>query len=123
MARRKLYYLADGQTVQGVVTPPVITADGAYPAASATQLTAYVDWEGGNGAFLVAGTVGGGTYTLQMQAPDGSTWLALGSNTTLTAAGTGGFSAPACRLRVNVSGSAGASIKSWVIGIPTNNLG
>lgn len=123
MARRKLYYIADGQTVQGVATPPVITADGSYPAVTTTQLTAYIDFEGGNAAFLVTGTVGGGTYTLQMQAPDGSTWLAVASNTTLTAAGTGGFSAPACRLRVTVTGSAGASVKCWVIGIPTNNGG
>lgn len=118
MARRKLYYIADGQTVQNVATPAAITADGSYPATPG-----YIDWEGGNGAFLLAGTVGGGTYTLQMQAPDGSSWLALGTNTTLTAAGVGGFSAPACRLRVNVSGSAGASAKAWVVGIPTNNLG
>lgn len=118
MARRANYYIADGQTIQGVVTPPVITADGSYPATPG-----YVDWQGGNGAFLLAGTVGGGTYTLQIQCPDGTTWLALGSNTTLTAAGTGGFSAPAGRMRLTVTGAAGASIRAWVVGIPTNNGG
>lgn len=118
MARRKLYYIADGQTVQGVVTPPVIAADGNYPATPG-----YIDWEGGDGAFLLAGTVGGGTYTLQLQCPDGSSWVALGANTTLTAAGAGGFSCPAGRLRVAASGSAAPSIKAWVVGIPTNNAG
>jgi hypothetical protein len=118
MARRKTYYLADGQTIQGVVTPAVIAADGNYPATPG-----YVDWEGGDGAFMVAGTVGGGTYTLQMQCPDGSTWVALGAATTLTAAGAAGFTAPAGRLRVAVTGSAGASAKAWVVGIPTNNGG
>lgn len=118
MARRKLYYLADGQTVQNVVTPPVITADGSFPATPG-----YVDWEGGNGAFYVVGTLGGGTYTLQIQAPDGSTWVSVGTNTALTAAGVAGFTAPAGRLRVTVTGSAGASAKAWVVGIPTNNAG
>lgn len=118
MARRKLYYLADGQTVQGVVTPPAIAADGNYPVTPG-----YVDWEGGSGAFIVVGTFGGGTYQLQLQAPDGATWVSVGTSSTLTTVGVAGFTAPAGRLRVAVTGSAGAAVKAWVVGIPTNNAG
>jgi len=118
MARRKTYYLADGQTIQNVATPPAITADGNYPATPG-----YVDWEGGNGAFIVVGTFGGGTYQLQLQAPDGSSWVSVGTSSTLTTVGAAGFTAPAGRLRVAVTGSAGASVKAWVVGIPTNNAG
>ncbi len=117
MARRKTYYIADGQTIQGVATPAVIAADGNYPATPG-----YVDWEGGDGAFMLAGTVGGGTYTLQIQAPDG-TWLTVNASVALTAVGVVNFSAPAGRLRLAVTGSAGASIKAWLVGIPTNNAG
>lgn len=114
MARRKLYYIADGQTVQGVATPGPITTNSS---------TAAIDFEGGNAAFAIAGTVGGGTYSLEMLLPDGSTWAALGTNTNLTVVGVAGFSAPAGKLRVTSTGSAAASVKAWVIGIPTNNAG
>lgn len=114
MARRKLYYIADGQTVQNVATPAPITANGS---------TQPVDFEGGNAVFAIAGTVGGGTYSLEMLLPDGTTWAALGTNTNLTAVGVAGFSTCATKLRVTTTGSAANSVKAWVIGIPTNNAG
>lgn len=61
-------------------------------------------WPGGTGTFSVAGTFGGATVTLQFLGPDGSTWIAAGSDTTLTAAGGGNFTLASGNIRVSVSG-------------------
>lgn len=113
MARRKQYVIADGAT-----GTPTIVLDGNYPASPG-----YIDWEGGHGELFVIGGFGGGTGSLQIQAPDGSTWVSVGSGTSFTAAGVGGFLAAAGRLRLNVTGSTTPTIKSWAVGIPTNNGG
>ena len=119
MARRKQYVIADPSAViTDSPAQPTIIADGNYPASPG-----YINYEGGNGSFFVVGTFGGGTAKLQIQAPDGSTWLDVGAGTTLTTSGIGGFTLPTGRLRLSLSGSAAPSIKSWVVGIPTNNGG
>lgn len=51
-------------------------------------------WPGGDGTFSGEGTFGGGTITLQVQVPGTETWMAVGSDTTLTAAGIAGFTLP-----------------------------
>lgn len=63
-----------------------------------------VQWDGGVGVFSAAGTFSGATVELQMLGPDGSTWITVGPDTTLTAAGAGGFVLPPGRLRALVSG-------------------
>lgn len=113
MARRANYAIADGSTAL-----PVIVADGGYPA-----IPGYIDWQGGNGSCFVVGTFGGGTAKLQIQSPDAITWVDLGAQTNFTANGVGGFTAPAGRLRVSVSGSTAPSLSAWVVGIPTNEGG
>lgn len=82
-----------------------------------------LDWQGGNGAMYAVGTWGGGTLKLQQLAPDNATWVDIGAGVSFTGNGVGGFTAPAGALRVNLAGSAGASLKAWVVGIPTNNAG
>ena len=109
MARRPQLALADGSTAA-----PTLVADGA---------SASVDWPGGDGAYFAVGTFGGGTFTLQMLSPDGTTWVSLGTIGALTATGVVGFSAPAGKMRASLSGSAGPSLKAWVVGLPTNNAG
>ena len=63
-----------------------------------------VDWPGGAGVFSCVGTFGGATVALQFLGPDTSTWVAMGSDTTLTAAGAGGFVYPPGRIRAAVTG-------------------
>lgn len=63
-----------------------------------------VDWTGGSGVFVAAGTFGGATVTLQYLGPDAATWIAMGTDTTLTAAGGGAFMFPPGRIRAAVSG-------------------
>ena len=118
MARRKQYIIADPSALPASAAQPAIVADGNYPATPG-----YIDFEGGIAAVFVAFTAGTGTAKLQIQCPDGVTWVDVGATTSFTVSGTAGFTAPAGRLRVNVAGSAGASIKSWIVSIPSNNGG
>ena len=74
-------------------------------AGAATSATK--QWPGGDGVFNCVGTWDGATATLQFLTANGTTYLACGSDTTLTANGAGVFSLPACVLRVLIA-SAGA---------------
>jgi hypothetical protein len=65
-----------------------------------------VVWGGGLGIFDCAGTFGGATVTLQFLGPDGSTWIAMGSDTTLSAAGGALFTFRPGKIRAAVSGGA-----------------
>ncbi len=59
--------------------------------ASATAPGVY--WQGGPGMFTATATFGGGTVTLQLLSQSG-TFIAVGADTTLTAAGAAGFILP-----------------------------
>jgi len=71
-------------------------------------------WAGGRGAFAVAGTFGGATVTLQILGPDGTTWIGLGTDAALTAAGIVGFECPAGQLRAAVSGGSPSGLHAQV---------
>lgn len=79
-------------------------------------------WHGGRGVFSVVSLTGSGTVKLQWS-PDfdattgaGVTWLDVGSDTTLTAAGAGGFELPPCRIRAVSSGFTVASAYAHTTG-------
>lgn len=63
---------------------------------------------------VVAGTFGSGTVKLQMSPDDGSTWVDVGGDSSVTAAAVVNYSINACSLRLNLSGSSGASINAWL---------
>jgi len=67
-----------------------------------------VFWPGGIGMFTVVGIFGGATVTLQYLAPDNSTWVAAGADTTLTAAGNAVADLPRAAIQAAVS-NAGVS--------------
>jgi len=71
---------------------------------NAAATGAAVQWDGGIGAFSAAGTFSGATVKLQWLGPDGTTYLDVGTDTTLTAAGAGGFVLPPCKIRAFISG-------------------
>lgn len=81
-------------------------------ASSNTAVTS-VKWPGGRGVFMALASAWG-TATLQFQMPDGSTWVDVGSDTTLSATGAGGFELHPCDIRVSLSGTTAAS--AWVKG-------
>lgn len=60
-------------------------------------------WPGGKGTFQLVGTVGGATITLQALGPDGSTWQAVSSATTLTATGLANFELGPASIRALVA--------------------
>ena len=61
--------------------------------ASATSLA--FTWKGGEGTFMAKATWGGGSVKLQVLAPDATTWIDVGTDTSLTADGGGNFALPA----------------------------
>lgn len=84
--------------------------------ASATGAGVY-DWPGGLGHFQVKGTFGGGTVALETLHPDGTTWLPLGDDASLDAAGAFNFELPACKIRAALAGTVSA-VHAWVTSIP-----
>lgn len=60
-------------------------------------------WSGGTGVFQVVATFGGGSVSLQYLGPNGSTWVAAGSDTTLAANGGGVFTLPPGKIRAAVA--------------------
>lgn len=115
MPFRQQFPVADGVNVVGNAGQntnpyPIITADGNYPDGG-------VVWQGGMGTMEVVYGAGTGTTKLQVRSGDGTTWLDVGSAVTFTTSGAAGFTLPNRIVRVNVSGSAGASIKVYLIKI------
>lgn len=74
-----------------------------FPFTNISATTAAFNWRGGKGSLIVHATWGGGTVKLQMLAADNTTWIDVGTDTTLTADGGGNFELPAGQLRVNVA--------------------
>lgn len=70
---------------------------------NATATGPIVQWDGGQGVFIACGTFGGATVTLNFRGPDGSTWIAAGTATTLTANGAGTFVLPACEMQAVIT--------------------
>ena len=83
------------------------------PAPSATG----VQWNGGRASFTVVGTFGGATVALQWLGPDGVTWVNVGTETTLTAAGVGNFELPRGKLRVTVTGGSPSGLYATAVGV------
>ena len=71
--------------------------------ASATGIP--VHWPGGRGVFRVVATdFDGNTITLQVLGPDGTTYIDVADETTLTANGHGGFDLDPCKLKATITG-------------------
>ena len=81
------------------------------------QSTAY-EWPGGIGQFIVEGTWNGATVKLQVSPDGGTTWLDVGSDVTLTAAGIGNFELGGSsnfKIRADLSSAGGStSLDCWM---------
>lgn len=72
-------------------------------------------WNGGRLCFQVkADSWGGGTVSLQMCMPDQTTWVAVGTDTTLMADGIGGAELPICLVRAVATTATG--VTAWASG-------
>ena len=75
-------------------------------------------WPGGTGLLVAVGGFGGGTLQVQVQGPDGSTWVNLGSS--ISSAGTQSFTAPAgIPIRVLQAGATTPSVVATLYQTPT----
>lgn len=83
------------------ITP--LAPPGYVLASNASATGTAVLWPGGKGTFTAQATFGGGTVKLQVLGPDGTNYIDVGSDTTLTAAGGGNFELPRCYIRVNIA--------------------
>lgn len=72
------------------------------------------NWLGGRGKFLLQGTMGGTTATLQFLSPTGS-WLDVVARTTV---GMDDFFLPHGKVRILLASGSPASIYAWAIAIP-----
>lgn len=74
--------------------------------------SAVIAWGGGLGTYAAWGSdFDTGTYTLQVSYDNGTTWIAVGSDTTLTAAGHGNFDLPpGVLVRVDANGNGSIDI-------------
>lgn len=77
-----------------------------------------VAWPGGDGRVELRGTVSGATITLQVRDADGSTYHTVGTDTTFTATGTGGFKLEAgAMIRLLVAGGSPSGLYATAIRI------
>lgn len=74
-----------------------------------------VRWPGGKGTFECVGTLGGATVTLQFLANDGATWIDVGTEAALTAAGMCGFELAAGYIRAEVVGGSPSALYATAI--------
>lgn len=63
---------------------------------------------GGKFAFAVDGTFNSGTVKLQIRSPDGTSWLDIGADATLSAEGVIGVELPAGEYRAAITGTPSA---------------
>lgn len=85
--------------------PALYPLNHTYPLAEGASATPATDaiWPGGLGMFTATATWGGGSVTLQVLTPEG-TWVAVGTDTTLSANGAAGFVLPnGARIRVAIA--------------------
>ena len=78
-------------------------------ASTANENSAVHPHNGGTGSFVTQGTFNTCTLTLQMSADGEVTWITVGADTTMTAAGVANFDLAPCILRVNNSSVGGST--------------
>lgn len=77
-------------------------------------------WAGGRGAMIAQYVAGTGTITLQYTLDGGTTYTAVGSDTTLTGSGGGVFNLPATTIRINAASTASTPNINAVVGSVVN---
>jgi hypothetical protein len=82
---------------------------------NATATGAATPYPGGFGSFFAAGTFSGSTVTLQVLMPDGTTYVAVSADCTVTAAGGGNFYLPPCTIRALVAGGPPSGMYATVV--------
>ena len=85
-----------------------------FNAITADADSASLDWPGGVGQMVVSGGFGGGTCKLQMSPDDGTTWVDVGGDSSVTAAAVVNFDLNGCDIRLSLSGSTAPTLSGWL---------
>ncbi len=80
--------------------------------------TPEVAWGGGVGTFAVTGTIDGATMNLEVSYDNGTTWIAVGSDTSLSAVGHGNFDLPQDVLLRGTSAGGAAAVNLLIYILP-----
>lgn len=73
--------------------------------------TASIAWGGGVGTFAITGVIDGATMNLEVSYDGGTTWFAVGTDTSLAAVGHGNFDLPeGVLLRATSAGGSSAVV-------------
>jgi hypothetical protein len=83
-------------------------------AATATANSSSVNWMGGVGTIAASGTWDSATVKLQVSPDDGTTWLDVGTASTLSDDGCANFEFPPCDLRLVLTVTGTSSITGWI---------
>tara|TARA_R100000005_G_C4913201_1_gene149921 strand:- start:303 stop:617 length:315 start_codon:yes stop_codon:yes gene_type:complete len=83
-------------------------------AVTTTTNSASINWMGGVGSIAAAGTWDSATVKLQVSPDDGTTWLDVGSASTLSDDGCANFEFPPCDLRLVLTVTGTSSITAWI---------
>lgn len=70
-------------------------------------------WKRGTGSASCDGTIGGGTFSLEVSYDNGGTWNQAGDKT-LTAPGTINFDLPDCHIRTKLAGATGPNLDAYI---------
>ena len=91
-----------------------VQMDKVFTAASANGQSSVYNWVGGIGQFIAQGTFDGATCKMQMSPDDGTTWVDVGTDVTLTAAGVGNFELGPCDIRADLSSVGTSAVDCWM---------
>lgn len=93
----------------------MLTFDQIFTSQTSNANSSTLDWDGGEGQVIAAGTWDSGKVSLEISPDGGTTFVAVGTDGELTADGVFSFRANPCKVRLVVS-SAGAStsLNAWI---------
>jgi len=87
-----------------------------HDAVTATADSSSINWMGGEGTMCASGTWDSATVKLQMSPDDGTTWIDVGTTSTLSDDGMANFKFPPCDLRIAVTITGTSSLTAWITG-------
>ena len=93
----------------------MFTFDQIFTTQTSNTNSSTLDWDGGEGQVIAAGTWDSGKVNLQISPDSGSTWVDSGTDGELTADGVFSFKLNPCKVRLVVSSvGASTSINAWI---------
>ena len=91
------------------------TYDKVFTAQTTDATTGTLDWDGGEGQLIAAGTWDGAEVKLEISPDSGTTWVEVGDDGELDEDGVFSFRANPCKLRVKIEDTdSSTSLNVWI---------